>query len=145
MGLVIGLCVINIGLMAFVLFRTGPPPHPGGMRPEDRPRQLIIEKIGFDQQQVTQYDQLITEHRTTVRKLEAQIMEAKNNLYHTLVENTSAKDSIINGLTSLQQRVETTHYNHFLDIKKICRADQQDEFNQLTTELADYFRPHKPR
>src|SRR5829696_5446332 len=107
MGLVIGLCVINIGLMAFVLFRTAPPSHPPGIPPEDRPRQLIIEKLGLDKEQVLQYDRLITSHRESVRQLDGKIMNAKNQLYRTLVTDASVKDSLIDQLSALQRQVET--------------------------------------
>ena len=146
MGIVVGLCVVNIGLMAFILLRSqgGPPPPPPGMPPEDRPRFLIIQKLSFDKEQVTKYDELISAHREAVRKLETQMMDVKNQLYGTLTAENANKDSLVHRLGNLQEQMETVHYNHFLDIKKICRPDQQQKFNELTTELAQYFRPpHK--
>lgn len=144
MGVIVGLCVVNIGLMAFILFksqdpqRTGPP----GMPPEDRPRHLIIQKLSFNDQQVAAYDELIYAHRDTIRQLERKIMDTKNKLYGTLV-NGGAKDTLVAELAALQQQIETVHYNHFIDIKKLCRPEQQQKFNELTRELAEYFRPHK--
>lgn len=145
MGVVVGLCIVNIGLMAFILFRSqAPHPPPPGMPPEDRPRFLIIQKLSLDKEQVAKYDELIAAHRQTVRQLERQMMDTKNKLYSTLQSASATKDSLVNKLGALQEQMETVHYNHFLDIKKICRPDQQQKFNELTTELAEYFRPpHK--
>lgn len=137
MGLVVGLCIVNIGLMAFILFRP-PVMH------DERPRELIIQKLNFDKEQVAQYDKMISAHRDSVHSLERQIHDAKNQLYGSLVRGT-LKDSLMSKLGELQQRIEMVHYNHFMDIKKLCRAGQQQQFNELTTELADYFRPPPPK
>jgi len=143
MGVVVGLCIVNIGLMGFILFRSQPHPLPPGMPPEDRPRHLIIQKLSLDKEQVAKYDELIAAHRDAVHKLEMQIMDSKNKLYSTLVSGAE-KDSLVSRLGNLPQQMETVHYNHFLDIKKLCRPDQQQKFHELTTDLAEYFRPpHK--
>src|SRR6201989_959576 len=136
MGVVVGLCIVNIGLMAFILLGSGtrPPDGPPGMPPEDRPRQLIIQKLNFNKAQVEKYDALIAMHRDTVRRLERAIMEAKNKLYTTLSNSGGSKDSLVQQLGTLQRQMEMVHYNHFLDIKKLCTADQQGNFNELTKE-----------
>ncbi len=146
MGVVVGLCVVNIGLMALVLFRAAPPrgDGPPGVPPEDRPRQLIIQKLSFDQSQVAKYDELIQKHRDTIRQLERKIMDTKNQLYHTLADGSpGAKDTLVAQLGALQKEIEMAHYRHFADIKNICRSDQQKKFTELTKELAEYFRPHR--
>lgn len=146
MGVIVGLCVVNIGLMAFILFKTqGPQRHsPPGMPPEDRPRHLIIQKLSFDDEQVAKYDELIQAHRDTIRKLDRNIMEVKNAFYNTLVTNIS-NERMLQALGSLQQNIEAVHYNHFRDIQQLCRPDQQQKFNELTKDLAEYFRPHPLR
>jgi periplasmic protein CpxP/Spy len=145
MGLVVGLCIVNIGLMGFILLRSQvPTPPPPGMHPEDRPRHLIIQKLSLDKEQVAKYDELIANHRNTVRSLEKQMMDTKNKLYSTLVSPPGEKDSLVKQLGSLQEQIETVHYNHFLDIKKLCSPEQQQKFNELTTEIAEYFRPPHP-
>ena len=136
MGVVVGLCIVNIGLMGFILFRPAintPPvmvrrgvPGPPGMMPEERPRQLIIQKLNFSREQVIEYDKLIEAHRDSIHTLEKQIRNAKNQLYSTLVPGTIAeKDQLVRRLGELQQRMESVHYNHFLEIKKLCRDKQQ--------------------
>lgn len=152
MVVVVGLCLVNIGLMAFIFFRQPPGPPgpdmhgPPGMHPEDRPRHLIIQKLAFNEAQVRQYDTLIEAHRASVRKLEDSIRNTKNELYATLNGNGSAaKDSLVVKLGLLQQQMEQIHYSHFEDIKKICTPQQLQQFKELTAELAAYFRPGKPR
>lgn len=151
MVIVVGLCLVNIGLMAFIFFRQPPMPGdemhgPPGIQSEDRPRHLIIKRLDFDEAQVRQYDTLIEAHRAAVRNLEDSIRTAKNQLYATLNENGAiAKNSLVAKLASLQQQMELVHYSHFEDIKKLCRPDQVQRFKELTADLSAYFRPGKPR
>ena len=42
-------------------------------------------------------------------------------------------------LADLQKQVESVHYAHFMDIKKICRPDQLSDFDKLTKELSRLF------
>lgn len=151
MVIVVGLCLINIGLMAFIFFHRPPPPGPDmhgppGIHPEDRPRHLIIKRLDFDEAQIMQYDTLIEAHRSSVRKLEDSIRTTKNQLYATLNENgDAAKDPLVAKLGSLQRQMELVHYSHFGDIKKICKPNQLQRFKELTADLAAYFRPDKRR
>lgn len=136
---VVGLLLINLGLVAFLVFSR--PMHPPriGQR-GDGPKNLIIEKLGFTPPQIARYEQLIQEHQTEVRRLKDEIKETKNDFYATLAgEDQSKKGFFISRLGTLQRQIETTHYNHFLDLKKLCTADQKDKFNDLTSELAGYF------
>jgi protein CpxP len=142
---VIGLLLINIAALGWLFF--GRPGHP----PRDRsgregPADIIIERLHFDQQQVHAYDKLISQHRSTIRRLDGEILETKNALYNTLANDSSqAKDSLQEKLGALQKEIETVHYDHFLEIKKLCKPSQAGYFNELTNDLAGYFSPGKNR
>jgi periplasmic protein CpxP/Spy len=43
----------------------------------------------------------------------------------------------------LQKKIEAVHYNHFKEIKKLCKPDQAEYFESLTGELADFFSPER--
>lgn len=143
---VIGLLLINIGTLGF-LFLSGPnghrPPHEG--RPE--PKEIIIEQLHFDAQQKQAYEKLIQWHRGEIDKLDANIRQAKNQLYAQLGQtevNLKTKDSLISVININQKQIEATHFKHFEDIKKLCHQDQLENFNALTEELSRIFAP-KPR
>ena len=140
----IGLLLINLCMVLF-LFLGRPPHAQEGRRPfEKGPKNKIIDMLHFDKEQVEKYENLITQHRTSVRLLEEGIREAKSNLYLTLNENESgAKDSLVNQLGDLQMQIENVHYNHFLEIKRLCKPDQQAYFTELTGNLVDFFHPEK--
>ncbi|MDN3677075.1 hypothetical protein QWY90_07095 [Flavobacterium paronense] len=143
---VIGLLVINLATLSF-LFLNGPkgnrPPHEG--RP--MPKEIIVEKLHFDEQQQKEYDKLIKWHHGEITRLDSDIRQTKNELYDQLNQtevNVKTKDSLITLLNSYQKQVEETHFKHFVDIKKLCHKDQMEDFNELTEDLGRIFAP-KPR
>lgn len=140
---VIGLLVINIGILLFLFLRK--PIHPAEGRPMQgagAPKNIIIERLNFDKEQVVQYEKLIHLHQQSVKELNGQIRDTKNQLYSTLASDAvSSKDSLENKLGDLQKQIESVHYNHFEKIKKLCKPEQIEKFNSLTLELAKYFAP----
>ena len=106
------------------------------------PKKIIIEKLHFDKNQIATYEKLITAHRAAIKANREKLATQKNELYSTLVvENNSQKDSLLSEINKTQLAIENIHYNHFLDIKKICKPSQQAYFNDLTEEIASLFAP----
>jgi dsDNA-binding SOS-regulon protein len=138
---VIGLFLLNAGIITFMFLRN--PLRPDEGRPpvrKEAPRKAIVQMLHFDKEQADQYKELIDLHQALIRNLDDKIAETKNELYQTLsTENTAAKDSLLLTLANLQKQVESVHYGHFQDIKKICRPDQLPDFDKLTKELAGLF------
>lgn len=147
---VITLLLLNLGTLGFLFLSGSNGHHPHrGQGPEGgpKPREIIIEKLHFDGNQQKEYDKLIKWHQGEIRRLDEGIRKAKNDLYSGLSEDTineHAKDNLITLLNSYQKQIETTHFKHFEDIKKLCHKDQLEDYNALTDELARIFAP-KPR
>lgn len=137
---VIALFLINIITLSFLFFK-GPRPE-GRQRPN--PSEVVIHELDFDEQQIAAYKKLIDEHEIKINSLDQKIKETKNKLYLELAsqENESKKDSILSLLNTYKLDVEQTHYKHFLDIKKLCKPEQLDNYNQLILELSRIFAPH---
>ncbi|WP_333876170.1 hypothetical protein [Flavobacterium sp.] len=144
---VIGLLLLNAGTLGFLLW-SGPkeqrPPH---NRPT--PREMIIEQLHLDVTQQKAYDKLIQWHRTTIDSLDERIRHTKNELYSGLGEaeiDEKAKDSLLTLLNGYQKQIETTHFQHFEAIKKLCKPEQLEDYNRLTMELSRIFapKPHRP-
>jgi periplasmic protein CpxP/Spy len=141
---VIGLLVVNLFIVGFLLLNKPPLPERAAPFAKEAPRKKIIELLHFDEEQVKQYEELIRQHRESIKSLRDNLRETKSNLYQSLKEGNGAnKDSLINELGMLQEKIETVHYNHFMEIKKLCKPDQLGYFNTLTDELADFFNPEK--
>lgn len=112
------------------------------------PREIVIEKLHFDEGQIMAYEKMIRLHQDKIRSLDDSIRICKNELYHLLNENSASnnrKDSLFATLAHLQEQIEKTHYNHFVEIKAICRKDQLEDFKELTEELSSIFSHPKKR
>ena len=139
------LLLANIGLITILVLNKPPhiPPPRMGMN-EQEPKRIIIEKLHFNENQIAQYEILINVHQATIKELNNSFNQVKNSLYQTLLnEKTIIKDSLINQLGLLQIKIETTHYNHFKEIKSICLPNQLANFNELSKELSTFFSPDK--
>lgn len=137
---VVLLLLINLGML-FYIIRT-PHNNQHERRHHESPKNIIIQKLQFDEAQQQEYEKQIHWHRKTILNLEHQIHQTKNRLYLNLTStqsNIKQKDSLIHQLGNLQMRVETTHFKHFQDIKSICKPNQLERFNALTKELASLF------
>lgn len=117
------------------------PHHP--KHPKE-PKYVIIEKLGFDQQQCLAYEKIIQKHRNNIELTEQKIRSNKDALFTLLKsENSSKKDSILTNLGSLQMEIEQIHFAHFEEIRAICKSNQIERFNDLTGELGKLFAPNK--
>ena len=132
---VVILVSLNIGLGCFfVLSNKG--------FEKRMPKEIIIEKLHFDKQQIALYEVKIDDHRHEIRTLNDAINSTKNELYQLLNTNTIKevkKDSLIHLISEQQNQIENVHFNHYLDIKSICKKEQIADFNTLTTELSQIF------
>lgn len=144
---VIGLLVINLATLGF-LFLNGPrgnrPPHNDEYQ---KPREIIIDKLHFDDNQQKEYDLIITINQDEIRRLDKNIRLTKKALYSQLSEpeiNLKIKDSLALCIAEYQKQIEETHFKHFEAIKKICHPEQMDDYNELTHELARIFAPNHP-
>lgn len=145
--LVVCLVALNLGILAYLFFGSEKPPRPGRvMRPS--PKEIVINKLNFDDKQLEKYEELIKGHRAKITAAEERNMQLKNSLYQYLLsdaENKMAADSIIQLLGENQQLIEKVHFNHFKDIKKICNPYQLESFEELANELSEIFSPPRMR
>lgn len=138
--LVIFLLVSNVllGILAFQLAQNKGR-MPGG------PKQIIIKKLDFDKEQIAAYETLVEEHRSQVREKNNAILSKKQALYGQLsLTQDSLKPILMADIAQLQAQVEEIHYQHFLDIKRLCKPSQMKKFNDFTKEITNLFPSHKP-
>lgn len=139
---VIILILLNISVLAMVYFR--PPGAESNGRRE--PREIIIERLHFNDNQVHEYEKLIKAHRQEINRLDARIRDDKHQLYHLLNNpDEGAKDSLINDIAENLKMVEKSHFKHFEDIKKLCAPQQLKYYDALIDELPRLFMPREGR
>lgn len=146
---VIGLLLLNVGIIGFIFFSR---PNRNPEENHRRPKEIIAEKLHFDANQIDKYESIIPIYKDKIDSLDAINRELKSELYSQLksqVVNSAIKDSIITLFLANQKQIEQLHFKHFLDIKSICKASQLQDFNALTQELGKMFsnqnsKPHPP-
>jgi periplasmic protein CpxP/Spy len=148
---VIGLLVTNLVIVSTILFKKEAPAsipqqpmQPGTERPGG-PKFYIMEKLQFDEAQKAAYEKLVLNHRNSIDAKEAAIEQLKSKLYATLADDTLTpqKDSLEAALAAVQKQIEEIHYNHFMEIKQLCKPQQLPLYNELSKEFARFFMPPK--
>ncbi|HRH38945.1 MAG TPA: hypothetical protein PK760_11395 [Flavobacteriales bacterium] len=143
---VVLLLVLNGITLAMLLRRHGP--H-DGVPPHERPKMMVIERIGFDADQVRAYEALILEHRKAIDAKDEELGNARRELFNDLqATDTARRDSLVQVIAHLQSEVELIHHAHFAEVRALCRPDQLPRFDAMIGELADFFgkpRPEGPR
>lgn len=144
---IIGLLFLNIGIICFLFFSR---PNRRPIQMNRSPKEIIVEKLHFDSNQIDKYETIIKIHKDQIDSLDMRNKVIKSELYSQLkspVVAKAKKDSIINLFLVNQKRIEELHFKHFQDIKNICKTSQLQDFNSLTEELSKMFsnQNSKPR
>lgn len=140
---VIALIILNICTLGFFVSKAP-------KRPKfKQPKKVVIQKLKFDTEQVNLYNELIKSHSEKVNALDNQIINDKKELYKLLSQpnNSNKVDSITTAISLHITEIEKTHFNHFVAIKTLCKKDQLQDFNNLSKELTQIFKPktNRPR
>lgn len=135
---VVVLVLLNAATLAVLLLRgPGDPRHPE----HEGPKAIIIQRLRFDADQVKAYEELIRDHRRQMGDLDERMMDLRRQLYAL---GDGEKDSLIHLIATAQGEAERVNTEHFADIRSLCRSEQLTLFDQLTKDLADYFRHGPP-
>jgi len=111
----------------------------------DKPKNIIIERLDFDDHQITAYSMLVDEHRKVIRSKNSEILQSKKALYLLLTQTDQEKicDSLTSTIAKLQKEIETIHFEHFLDIKNLCNQNQLEKYELLVGDLVEIFNRNK--
>ncbi len=136
--IILVLVALNLSLILFIYLGSKNHPHP----PHIGPQHHIESKLNFTESQKQEFALIIQKHQKNIRSMEKERFLLKKKLYKLLTIpsiNTQPKDSLIDLLSKTNKKVEEIHFNHFLELKAICRKDQLSKFNELSLEFPTYF------
>ncbi len=130
--IIVGLLISNAILLFFHLNR---PNH------KMRPKEIVVDRLKFDNEQVKAYELIIEKHKSVAEANNDKIKALKNELYDTLNGQLDSikNDSLNNAISTCFKNIEVNNYNHFLEIKQICKPTQLNDFKLLTEELTNIF------
>lgn len=142
---IIALLVINLIVVSFLI-----KDHKNGDESKSTKRQepaeIIINKLDFDESQVTALYELKEKHIKNVRAKDAEIREIKKTIFNSLGYDEGVNiDSLSTVIGGIQKDIEVSHYQHFLRIKALCRDDQKEKFTALSKELSEIFNRKRNR
>ena len=95
---------------------------------------FLQNEIGFDQQQLKQYDSLNVPNRMKVKALFDTLKSDKENEFKQLTTNNFSDTAIIktaNTISIKQKEIEIVLYKHFKEIRNICNPQQLPKFDSL--------------
>ena len=138
--IIVALLLVNI--MLLVTLYVGKP----AQNQFNRPKELIIERLGFEEMQISDFEGLVVEHFTEVRKVQSEIRAYKQEINSDLLlENPEMNDSLNNLLSNCFKKMEELHFKHMRDIKDICNPEQKLIFNKMVPDLGEIFGPRRFR
>ena len=115
------LILINLILMWFFLNQNNSSKKGG-------PRDLIIEVLHFDYEQIREYDLLIKDHRVLMRKGKSELYNFRKSYF------ISDSDSALSLLSNSYSNLENINKNHINEIMEICTASQKEIFRIIIKE-----------
>lgn len=133
------LLLMNTALVFHILRRPGKP----------EPADIIVKRLHFDAGQEQAFEALVKKHREAVREKDTEIRSFKDQMYAQLcqdIPDTVVVNMLQNTIASVHRELEATHFNHFMEVKSLCRSEQISDFKGLTTEISRFFGkpPHPP-
>jgi hypothetical protein len=132
---ILGLLIINLGMLLWMwLSASSPIGKPSG------PPMLtvLVEKLGFDQQQKTQLDVLVKRHFAEVDPIRDSVRILKDQLFKQLPNtalSNSQLDSICGVIAQKMAQTDQMVFRHFQEIRALCTPEQQQKFDRIIQDL----------
>lgn len=125
------LLISNLFLLGFLFFNK-----PGK---KEGPRNLIIKKLHFSQEQIKKYDILIADHRSKMSQNREDVIRMRTELYRNLNNKAFEDEALIDEIAEREKSAEVINYQHFVSVRKICNTEQQKYFDDLVMDFAKLF------
>jgi Spy/CpxP family protein refolding chaperone len=101
----------------------------------------FMETLDFTHEQKEQFHLMNNSFRASVREINEELDLQKNSLFAELrKENTDtvACNRISDEIGVLHKELKVKTYRFYLDVKKICRADQQGKLNDVFAPIFNF-------
>jgi len=125
------LLLTNIFLVIFfVVKRPDDKPRPG----RDRSawvRDYLKDSVGFNEQQLSQYDQLRQQNRENMRPLFEDLGNAKLKFYELVSQpgSDSANQAAATLIGEKQKALDIAFFNHFRQVRGLCTPEQLPKYD----------------
>lgn len=137
------LILLNVGIIT-VLWMDQDDRIKIGKQPPPKPQEhnqistVLKNELGFNEEQIKFYLEMRDNTRQEVERLGRQIKELKHQLFDgALTDNNDGRDfdKLLNEILMVQEQLERTTYQHFVDLKNLCNAEQKEKLHSLLDKL----------
>ena len=135
------LVLLNLASLAALWW--GPPGRRG---PHPRQAAGFIEReLEFDAEQRRAYAELVRRHRRQTREALDRFHAARRSLFSDLGADSVDVAAATRAIGAGQARLEEINFEHFLQVRRLCRPDQEERFDRVIDEaLRMMARPGPP-
>ena len=141
--IIIALLVANLGVLSFMMLKPNHRnPNNGERFGENGPKQRMIKRLDLNEEQSKMFTDLVETHQKAVIVYDEKIRNDKQELFSLLSEEVtspSTVDSLTNNIAAYQKEIEVLHFNHFKNVKSLCKGEQVEKFNKLSKDLCKMF------
>jgi hypothetical protein len=142
--IIVCLLVLNFGVLAFLFFQHKPPGKHDHPRDEGGPAAFIIKELGFDENQVGQFNDLKSEHQDQMREIQDSMRIQRDMFPDLIVEGDAKKaDSVSTEIGKLQKRIEYCTFEHFVKVRALCNDEQKKKFKNIIKDILHMMGPRK--
>jgi len=146
---IIVLLIMNLAALTLLWFGRPEGRRPqGGLRApvekQNRIQHLLKKELDFDENQIKQYLRMRREHRNQVQHLEGEIRQIKKQMFDEVLQDNPQQelsDSLLTIAQEKQAQLEQLTFQHVLELKQLCKAEQRDKLKLLIHQI---FRPKGP-
>lgn len=120
--------------------------RPGPVRGRKEPKYLIIDRLGFSEEQIDEYEILIREHRRIVEPARTNIRKLKRELYELLYlpADDPKIQKIIGEILLRERRIEEATFAHFSEVRAMCTDEQKKEFDRIINRVLEGMAAGRP-
>lgn len=136
------LLLLNAGTLTFLWVNRPPNPREAG------PFQFLVRATGMDEAQQEEYDKLRKEHRATLETYRHQNKQVRETLFRLMATkevNAPEVQILADSLGALRAKEELFTYEHFRQVRAICRPDQLPRFDAAIGEAVQSMGPPPQR
>jgi periplasmic protein CpxP/Spy len=132
------LLLTNIAVLAYFLWIKQPHTDNGGGRPKMGIEDKLRDSVGFNEEQIKQYQLLKDQQGEAIKPMFDEMRKAKDSLFR-LLSNPGVSDSIINKTSDViaqkQKALDLQTFNHFKKVRALCTPDQQSKYDSMVVRM----------
>ena len=139
-SIIIVLLISNIAILIFFLCYSNGRKNAHGREDRNAVSVFLQKEIGFNKQQMDEYQKLRATNMQSIKPLFNDIRSAKENFYNLLYVN-NLTDSSVNKAADVigeKQMVLDMHmFSHFKNVRNLCTPEELPKFDSLFKKVVE--------